>query len=83
MTLHHSEECSGRVLGSRLRELRVGVSPEALRCVLEQDTLLYPATLKSVGYFVIPSILKIAFERPSVRQRIVSTLFNQFSSNLL
>ena len=44
--------------------------------------LLYPATLKSVGYYVIPSIQKIAFEhpsicpsvRPSIHQRIVFTL---------
>ena len=28
---------------------------------------LYPATLKSAGYYVIPSIQKIAFECPSVR----------------
>ena len=50
---------------------------------------LYPATLKSAGYYVIPSIQKIAFEFPSVcmfvQQRNVSTLswehfFNQFSS---
>ena len=28
--------------------------------------LLYPATLKSAGYYVIPSIQKIALECPSV-----------------
>ena len=30
-------------------------------------SFLYPATLKSVGYYVIPSIQIIAFECPSVR----------------
>ena len=29
---------------------------------------LYPATLKSVGCYVIPSVQKFAFECPSVRQ---------------
>ena len=28
---------------------------------------LYPATLKSVGYYVIPYVQKFAFECPSVR----------------
>ena len=27
---------------------------------------LYPTTLKSVGYYVIPSIQKLAFERPFI-----------------
>ena len=31
---------------------------------------LYPATLKSAGYYVIPSIQKIAFERPSVHPSV-------------
>ena len=38
-------------------------------------TFLYPATLKSGGYYVIPSIHKNAFECPSVRPS-VSTSFS-------
>ena len=30
------------------------------------DLFLYPATLKSAGYYVIPSAQKFAFECPSV-----------------
>ena len=30
-------------------------------CLLYECYLLYPATLKSAGYYVIPSIQKIAF----------------------
>ena len=30
-------------------------------------SFLYPATLKSAGYYVIPSVQKFAFECPSVR----------------
>ena len=55
---------------------------------------LYPATLKSAGYYVILSIQKIAFEclfvRPSIRTSVSASFslckehfFNQFSSNLL
>ena len=47
---------------------------------------LYPATLKSAGYYVIPSIQKIGLERPSVSASFHSLLgafFDQFSSNLL
>ena len=67
--------------------------------ILMYDILsfLYPATLKSVGYYVIPSIQKIAFERPSVCPSVclyvpqsahrfhslLGAFFNQFSSNLL
>ena len=36
---------------------------------------LYPATLNSAGYYVIPSVQKFAFECPSVRQRFVSALY--------
>ena len=32
--------------------------------------LLYPATLKSAGYYVIPSVQKFAFECPSVRPSV-------------
>ena len=35
-------------------------------------TFLYPTALKSVGYYVIPSIQKIVFECPSVCQHIFS-----------
>ena len=37
-------------------------------CILELSTnlFLYPATLKSAGYYVIPSVQKFAFECPSV-----------------
>ena len=55
--------------------------------------LLYPATLKSAGYYVIPSIQKIAFECPSLCMSVrasalrfhslLTAFFNQFSSNLL
>ena len=49
---------------------------------------LYPATLKSVGYYVIPSVQKFAFECPSVclfiRQRFVSALYlEHFLTNFL
>ena len=40
---------------------------------------IYPATLKSVGYYVIPSIQKIALECPSICTSVspsVSTLFS-------
>ena len=33
-------------------------------------SLLYPDTLKSAGYYVIPSIQKIALECPSVRPSV-------------
>ena len=51
------------------------------------NNFLYPATLKSAGYYVIPSVQKFAFECPSVRpyvrpsvrtsvrQRFVSALY--------
>ena len=53
--------------------------------------IVIPGHFKSMGYYVIPSIRKIAFKRlyvrPSIHQRIVFTLlgafYNQFSSNLL
>ena len=59
-----------------------------------ESRFLYPATLKSVGYYVIPSIQKIAFECMSVRLSVrpsvsassslsAGSIFNQFSSNLL
>ena len=38
----------------------------------------YPATLKSVGYYVVPSVQKFAFEGPSIHPSIcpsVSALF--------
>ena len=50
---------------------------------------LYPATLKSAGYYVIPSIQKIVFECPSVCMSVrpsayhLGAIFNQFSSHLL
>ena len=60
---------------------------------MSSSILLYPATLKSVGYYVIPSIQKIGFEclsiRPSVRPSVhrfyslLGAFFNQFSSNLI
>ena len=62
-----------------------------------QICFLYPATLKSAGYYVIPSIQKIAFECPSVRSSVrpsisqsahrfhslLGAFFNPFSTNLL
>ena len=58
---------------------------------------LYPATLKSAGYYVIPSVQKFAFEYPSVClsvrlyvrpsalcfNSLPGAFFNQFSSNLV
>ena len=53
----------------------------------EKTCFLYPATLKSAGYYVIPSVQKFVFECPSVRpsvrpsfgtsarQRFVSALY--------
>ena len=38
--------------------------------IRQSDSFLYPATLKSAGYYVIPSIQKIAFECWTVRQSI-------------
>ena len=35
-------------------------------CNFRYLPVLYPATLKSVGYYVIPSVQKFAFECPSV-----------------
>ena len=47
-------------------------------CNWNKFPFLYPATLKSAGYYVIPSFQKIAVERlsvcTSIRQRIVFTL---------
>ena len=34
------------------------------------EGVLYPATLKSAGYYVIPSVQKFAFECPSVRPSV-------------
>ena len=52
---------------------------------------LFYATLKSVGYYVIPSIQKLRlsvrlYVRPSVNALFLlsaGSIFNQFSSNLL
>ena len=45
----------------------------------ENSGFLYPATLKTAGFYVIPSVQKFAFECPSVRlsvrQRFVSALY--------
>ena len=48
-------------------------------------SFLYPATLKSVGYYVIPSIQKLRSSvRLSVRQRIIFTLcWEHFLTNFL
>ena len=34
------------------------------------NVFLYPATLKSAGYYVIPSVQKFAFESPSIRPSV-------------
>ena len=53
-------------------------------------SLSYPAILKSVGYYVIPSCQKIAFERLYIRLSVsasfslsAGSFFNHFSSNML
>ena len=60
------------------------------------NTFLYPPTLKSAGYYVIPSILKTAFECRSIClsvhlyvclsahcfHSLLGAFINQFSSNL-
>ena len=49
-------------------------------------SFLYPATLKSAGYYVIPSIQKFAFEclsvRPSVRLSVRLSVRQHFVSAL-
>ena len=42
-----------------------------LHTLVAFGTFLYPATLKSVGYYVISSIQKIVFKCPSVRLSLV------------
>ena len=43
--------------------------------VYEFNALLYPATLKSAGYYVIPSIQKIASSiHPSVRRSVCQSV---------
>ena len=47
----------------------IGYNPQIkfyLFSQIEFSHFLYPATLKSAGYYVIPSIQKIAFECPSI-----------------
>ena len=39
------------------------------------SNFFYPTTLKSVGYYVIPSVQKFAFECPSFHQHFVSALY--------
>ena len=74
------------------RLLRTGAEPllSLLWCsswfIIE---LFIPRHFKSAGYYVIPSIRKIAFECPSVfpsvlhRFHSAESIFNRFSSNLL
>ena len=42
------------------------ISHRFLRKCIQLTQFLYPATLKSAGYYIIPSIQKIMFECPSV-----------------
>ena len=50
------------ILVSQSKLSNVGINRE-----YHVHVFLYPATLKSVGYYVIPSVQKSAFECPSVR----------------
>ena len=74
-----------------IRELPLGLA--LAQNSADQDLhFLYPTILKSAGYYVIPSIQKIAFDRPSVLSvrlsahcfhSLLGAFFKQFSSNLL
>ena len=72
--------------------LRLALQSKGLYQSKLLQPFLYHATLKSAGYYVIPSVQKFAFERPSVRtsihQHFVSALhlehfFDRFSSNFV
>ena len=50
----------------------------SMQLICTSPLFLYPATLKSVGYYVIPSLQKFAFECPSVRLSVRRSISASF-----